>query len=142
MMVSSVFATCHVTEDATLLTATSTDQITGTYTQPIFGNIARSAANRQTFANNLVKFMQTYGYDGIDIDWEYPGAPDRGGHPEDVQNFPLMMKTIRETFDRSGRKYGLTYTAPTSFWYGVCNQERHGLIRLLGICVGLICLNS
>jgi chitinase len=36
----------------------------GTATQPIFGNIARSAANRQTFANNLIKFMSAYGFDG------------------------------------------------------------------------------
>jgi chitinase len=37
----------------------------GTVTQPIFGNIARSAANRQTFADNMVKFMTTHGYDGM-----------------------------------------------------------------------------
>ena len=36
----------------------------GTVTQPIFGNIARSAANRQTFANNLITFMSSYGFDG------------------------------------------------------------------------------
>ncbi|TLD08608.1 uncharacterized protein PgNI_07375 [Pyricularia grisea] len=27
------------------------------------------------------------------------------------------MKTLRETLDRSGRKLGLTYTAPSSYWY-------------------------
>jgi len=37
----------------------------GTATQPVFGNIARSAANRAKFATNLVKFMQTYGFDGM-----------------------------------------------------------------------------
>jgi chitinase len=105
-----------------------------TATQPVFGNIASTETNRQTFANNLVKFLKHYGYNGtlfskpsvqqntntnlgIDIDWEYPGAPDRGGHPDDVQNFVSMMKTIRQTFDASGSKYGLTYTAPTSYWY-------------------------
>ena len=36
----------------------------GTATQPVFGNIASTSANRQTFANNVVKFMKTYGYDG------------------------------------------------------------------------------
>lgn len=40
-----------------------------TVTQPIFGNIARSAKNRQIFANNLLKFLDKYGYDGVDIDW-------------------------------------------------------------------------
>lgn len=36
----------------------------GTATQPLFGNIARSAESRQTFANNVVKFLNQYGFDG------------------------------------------------------------------------------
>ena len=88
-----------------------------TVTQPVFGNIARSSANRQTFANNLVKFLDKYGYDGADLDWEYPGAPDRGGKPDDTKNYVLLVETLRKTFDASGRKLGLTFTAPSSFWY-------------------------
>lgn len=48
---------------------------------------------------------------------EYPGAPDRGGKPDDVQNFPKLLQTIRQTFDRSGRKLGITFTVPSSYWY-------------------------
>jgi chitinase len=88
-----------------------------TATQPIFGNIARSGANRQTFANNVLQFLNTYGYDGVDIDWEYPGAPDRGGKPDDTKNYVLMLETLRKTFHNSGRKLGITFTAPSSFWY-------------------------
>jgi chitinase len=40
-----------------------------TVTQPVFGNIARSADNRQRFAGNLLKFMTGYGFDGVDLDW-------------------------------------------------------------------------
>lgn len=42
-----------------------------TATQPTFGDIARTETNRQTFANNLVDFMKKYGFDGVDLDWEY-----------------------------------------------------------------------
>ena len=48
---------------------------------------------------------------------EYPGAGDRGGSDEDVSNFVLLFKDIREAFDRSGQKFGLTFTIPSSFWY-------------------------
>ena len=49
---------------------------------------------------------------------EYPGAPDRGGKEEDVENFVLLMKTLRETFSGSLRgEYGLTFTIPSSYWY-------------------------
>jgi len=33
----------------------------GTDTQPLFGEIAASETKRQTFANNVVHFMQQYG---------------------------------------------------------------------------------
>ncbi|KAI7114375.1 hypothetical protein KC352_g34682 [Hortaea werneckii] len=49
-----------------------------TATQPVFGDIAESSSKRQQFANNLVHFMSQHGFDGVDLDWEYPGAPDRG----------------------------------------------------------------
>jgi len=41
----------------------------GTATQPVFGDIASTAANRAKFAKNVVKFMNQYGFDGLDIDW-------------------------------------------------------------------------
>ncbi|KAM5443139.1 putative chitinase [Microsporum ferrugineum] len=88
-----------------------------TMTQPVFGNIARSPENREKFANNVLDFLNQYGFDGIDIDWEYPGAPDRGGHKEDTKNYVEMVKTLRKVFDKSGRKLGITFTGPSSFWY-------------------------
>ena len=57
------------------------------------------------------------GFDGLDIDWEYPGAPDRGGNTDDTKNYVLLMQTLRSTFDASGGKYGLTFTTPSSYWY-------------------------
>ncbi|KAH6687317.1 symbiotic chitinase [Plectosphaerella plurivora] len=89
----------------------------GTVTQPVFGNIARSSTNRKKFADILVKFLDAYGFDGVDLDWEYPGAPDRGGKPEDVENFVLLVKDLRQTFNKAGRKLGITFTAPSSYWY-------------------------
>lgn len=52
-----------------------------TATQPLYGQIAADAGKRQRFANNVVHFMQQYGFDGLDIDWEYPAAPDRYSSP-------------------------------------------------------------
>ncbi|KAG8165716.1 hypothetical protein KVR01_004268 [Diaporthe batatas] len=88
-----------------------------TVTQPVFGNIAGNAANRQKFATNLLSFLTAYGFDGVDLDWEYPGAPDRGGKKDDTKNYVELCKTLRETFDKSGRTLGITFTAPSSFWY-------------------------
>jgi GH18 family chitinase len=46
--------------------------------------------------------MSEHGFDGVDLDWEYPGAPDRGGRKDDTANYVLLLKVLRETFDKSG----------------------------------------
>jgi chitinase len=73
-----------------------------------------SATNRQTFITSLVQFMKTYGFDGVDIDWEYPGAPDRGGAPADSANLVSLLQDMRSTF---GNSYGISVTLPSSYWY-------------------------
>jgi chitinase len=61
--------------------------------------------------------MKQWGFDGVDLDWEYPGAPDRGGHEEDSQNYVLLLEQMSAAFAVSGSNIGLSFTAPTSYWY-------------------------
>lgn len=46
-----------------------------------------------------------------------PGTPDRGGKLDDSDNFVLILETLKLAFDSSGRNYGPSFTAPTSYWY-------------------------
>ena len=61
-----------------------------------------------------MQFMKTYGFDGVDIDWEYPAADDRGGVTADSQNYVSLVSDIKAAF---GSQYGLSVTIPTSYWY-------------------------
>ncbi|KAF2733512.1 hypothetical protein EJ04DRAFT_468282 [Polyplosphaeria fusca] len=88
-----------------------------TDTQAVWGDLASSQNKRTTFANNVYKFMKHWGFDGVDLDWEYPGAPDRGGHKEDTQNYVNLLETIHVIFEASASDFGLSFTAPTSYWY-------------------------
>lgn len=88
-----------------------------TDTQPVWGELASTSANRQKFIGNLVNFMTNYGFDGVDIDWEYPGASDRGGKKVDTANYVLLMQDIRTFWTAQTNGWGLSFTAPTSYWY-------------------------
>ncbi|KAL5340440.1 hypothetical protein BJX70DRAFT_396691 [Aspergillus crustosus] len=83
-------------------------------TQTAFSDMASSAANRRTFISSLLHFMQAWGFDGVDLDWEYPGADDRGGIPEDTANFVELLRDMKNAFQ--GR-YGISVTLPASYWY-------------------------
>jgi chitinase len=88
----------------------------GPYRQ-VFTSIASDTRLSAQFAQNCVDFMNQYGFDGVDIDWEYPGADDRGGSLPDVTNYPRMLGILQRTFKAGGKHYGLSITVPTSYWY-------------------------
>ncbi|KAJ4152982.1 hypothetical protein LMH87_009497 [Akanthomyces muscarius] len=82
-----------------------------------FPTMVATAASRSTFIQNLLGFLQEYGYDGVDFDWEYPAADDRGGSPADSIKYGIFLKELRAAIDASGHKYLVTFTAPSSYWY-------------------------
>ncbi|OBT58504.1 hypothetical protein VE04_01213 [Pseudogymnoascus sp. 24MN13] len=71
--------------------------------------------------------MDTYGFDGVDIDWEYPAADDRGGVTADKANFVSLLKDMRTAF---GTSYGLSVTLPTSYWY-LQHFDLEGMAKLV-----------
>ncbi|KAF8164160.1 hypothetical protein K438DRAFT_1984862 [Mycena galopus ATCC 62051] len=84
-------------------------------TSGIFSALAASSFNTQTFIDSVLITMLAYGFDGIDIDWEYPVAEDRGGSPGDLANYPIFLTAIKTAFGPFG--YQLSFTAPSSYWY-------------------------
>ncbi|KAI8187925.1 Killer toxin subunits alpha/beta [Colletotrichum sp. SAR 10_75] len=79
---------------------------------------AVNPANQDTFVANIVAFVQDNDLDGIDIDWEYPAAPDipdiPAGTAEDAANYLTFFTKLRAAMpsDKS-----VSFCAPASFWY-------------------------
>lgn len=73
-----------------------------------FPGIAADPSKRATFAQSCVTLIQTYKFDGIDLDWEYPGFADHNGTPQDKTYFTLLLKEIRTAIDNYGSSAGKT----------------------------------
>lgn len=84
-----------------------------------FSDVALTDASRRAFAASAVAFMTRYGFDGVDIDWEYPvggGLSTNVTRPQDKQNYTLLLRALRDALDaqgvRDGKRYLLTIAAP------------------------------
>ena len=64
-----------------------------------FSEMAKDPAKRTEFCQSCKSHIDTYGFDGIDIDWEYPGGgPSTNGQSAaDPANFVLVLKELRQT---------------------------------------------
>ncbi|KAK3938613.1 hypothetical protein QBC46DRAFT_440079, partial [Diplogelasinospora grovesii] len=82
----------------------------------VFTQLAASEANQKAFFTSLISFMETYDFDGVDIDWEYPAADDRAGRPEDFDNYPTFIGNLKSAIASTSRG-GLTVTLPVAYWY-------------------------
>ena len=51
--------------------------------------IMNSASLRAEFIQNAVKFLREHNFDGLDMDWEFPGT--RGSKPDDKYTFTKLM---------------------------------------------------
>jgi hypothetical protein len=75
-----------------------------------FSDLAKSTAAQDAFFESLITFMRRHNFDGVDLDWEYPVADDRGGIADDYENFVTLVRRLRERLNQTGKNYGITIT--------------------------------
>jgi len=74
-----------------------------------FPQVAASESKREHFAHSCLEQIRRYGFDGIDIDWEYPCLEIHNGTPADKQNYTLLLKTTRDSLNALGKDTGKHY---------------------------------
>ncbi|KAK1146885.1 hypothetical protein N8T08_002211 [Aspergillus melleus] len=72
--------------------------------------------NREKFANNVVAFVKKHNLDGIDFDWEYPGATDIPGVPGGQHETGNYLDFLKLMTGRLSDK-SLSIALPASYWY-------------------------
>ncbi|KAM5484998.1 putative chitinase [Microsporum audouinii] len=108
-------------------------------TASIFSDLAASESKQEIFFNSVVKMMNTFGFDGIDIDWEYPVDKDRGGRPEDFKNFVSFIKNLKTRISADSQTRGVSLTLPSNLqhfdivglekyvdWFNLMSYDIHG----------------
>lgn len=79
-------------------------------TRTVFSDLAGSESAQDTFFESVVSFILSNDYDGVDMDWEYPDADDRGGVEADFDNYVTFLKRFRERLNSVGKPIGLSIT--------------------------------
>ncbi|CAL1532906.1 unnamed protein product, partial [Lymnaea stagnalis] len=64
----------------------------------------RDETTRTTWINNVVSYVRRHGFDGFDVDWEFPAT--RGSPPQDKYRFTLLMKGLYEAFAEEAKESG------------------------------------
>lgn len=70
-----------------------------------YSKLAADPERRKKFVQNALQFIQRFGFDGLDLDWEYP--TQRDGQPQDRENFSKLVIELKAAF----KKFDLLLTS-------------------------------
>ncbi len=92
-----------------------------TLSDPFFDFVDKG--NRDTFVASVKNFLKTWKfYDGVDIDWEFPGgggqAADRGDTVNDGPAYVALMRELRAMLDELEAETGRTYELTSAIGVG------------------------
>lgn len=71
-----------------------------------FSPVAADATMRQTFVSSAVKLVTDWGFDGVDLDWEFNAYTPASG---DAENFVLLLQELRSALDQWAAQYAPGY---------------------------------
>lgn len=76
-----------------------------------FSEAVATKENREILIQNLLAYMQKYHFNGIDLDWEYPGMDVAGitASPADAQNFLFFVTELRAALNELSQVTEATY---------------------------------
>ncbi|XP_066913487.1 chitinase-3-like protein 1 [Clytia hemisphaerica] len=63
-----------------------------------FKQMVETKKSRAYFIEKSKEFIIDHGFDGLDLDWEYPAQ--RGSGPEDKERFSLLCRELRQTYGK------------------------------------------
>jgi len=82
-----------------------------------FKDIVASDQAMNHFVETSINFLNKYNFDGLDLDWEYPGCPDRGSKPAHKQAFTKLVQTLSAAYKKLDKPLLLSAAVAAGKWY-------------------------
>ncbi|HIW73165.1 MAG TPA: chitinase [Firmicutes bacterium] len=74
----------------------------------------KTEADARKLAACLAQTVRDYGFDGLDVDWEYPTTD---GDPSERHAHTVLLKALREELDKLEGRHTLSIAAGCKTWY-------------------------
>lgn len=100
----------------------------------LFSEMVSKPEHRREFIDSCMDYARRFHFDGIDIDWEYPGDLSRGGSSADFGNFILLLKEFRESIKSTASPLSLSSAFPAHVPYGLQESDRKQFFRFIADC--------
>ena len=85
-----------------------------------FSDMTFDTTKMNNFVSQVVATVEKYHFDGVDIDWEFPGVNTGRDVSIDRPNYTKLIKALRSELDKvqekGGTKYLLTAAIPGTSW--------------------------
>jgi len=84
--------------------------------------LCNNDSTRATFVSNICDLIVKYNFDGVDIDWEFPGTSGLSGYTLEIDrtNLNKLLRDLRQKLnslqEEGGTNYILSIAAPSTYW--------------------------
>ena len=89
--------------------------------------MAGNPTRRKAFVDSIVHFLERFDFDGVDIDWEYPGTDGSvpgASSPADDANYATLIQELRAGMDWLSNKTGKSYRLSSAIPAGLGRLEK------------------
>ncbi|CAG2066132.1 unnamed protein product [Timema podura] len=80
----------------------------------VFSLVFNNKTLRAVFVNSTTNFVEEHGFDGLDVDWEYP-AIGKGSSPTDKVAFAETLADLRTRFTPLGLLLTIACPSPSGY---------------------------
>ena len=80
-----------------------------------YSDMALDPQKRATFVQSIKEFLEMYPFDGVDLDWEYPGDREGSDPEHDKEDFSRLVEEMSAMLKPMGKLFSAALTPGKNF---------------------------